>query len=307
MVNDLNKLETPIVSVLMTSFNREDFIAEAIESVLSSTYTDFELIICDDSSVDETVLIANKYAALDSRVKVFVNDKNLGDYSNRNKAASFASGKYLKYLDSDDIIYPESLKIMVQHLENYPEAGYAFCDKLIQDNAMPFPILYTSLQAFQQHYLQYGFFYAGPGGTIIRKSVFESLGGFSGKRFLGDTELLMKISLKYAVLKIQPALIWWRIHNDQEANIESRNPLIIAERYNLMCYFLRLSVLTDSEKSKAAIILDKMMARNILRQMVINMRFAVGFKMIKLTGFTIFDLIKAFYINNRLKKMWVSN
>ena len=124
---------------------------------------------------------------------------------------------------------------------------------------------------------------------------------------MGDTELLMKISLKYAVLKIQPALIWWRIHNDQEANIESRNPLIIAERYNLMCYFLRLSVLTDSEKSKAAIILDKMMARNILRQMVINMRFAVGFKMIKLTGFTIFDLIKAFYINNRLKKMWVSN
>ena len=74
-----------LVSVLMTSFNREKYIAEAIESVLASTYKDFELIIVDDCSKDNTVGIAKKYEELDSRVKVYINEVNLGDYPNRNK------------------------------------------------------------------------------------------------------------------------------------------------------------------------------------------------------------------------------
>jgi glycosyltransferase involved in cell wall biosynthesis len=80
----------PIVSVLMTSFNREKYIAEAIESVLASTYKDFELIIVDDVSTDATVAIAEKYAKQDGRIKVYKNQNNLGDYKNRNRAASYA-------------------------------------------------------------------------------------------------------------------------------------------------------------------------------------------------------------------------
>jgi len=87
----------PIVSVLMTSYNREDFIGEAIQSVLNSTFKDFELIICDDGSTDKTVEIARSFEKADPRVKVFINPKNLGDYPNRNQAASHATGKYLKY------------------------------------------------------------------------------------------------------------------------------------------------------------------------------------------------------------------
>ena len=89
--------EQPDGSVLMTAYNRELYIAEAIESVLASTYQDFELIIVDDGSKDKTVAIAKKYESKDSRVKVFVNEQNLGDYPNRNKAASFASGKDIKH------------------------------------------------------------------------------------------------------------------------------------------------------------------------------------------------------------------
>ena len=78
----------PLVSVLLTSYNREAFIAESIESVLAQTLTDFELIVSDDQSRDGTVAIANDYARRDRRIRVFVNEKNLGDYGNRRQVAS---------------------------------------------------------------------------------------------------------------------------------------------------------------------------------------------------------------------------
>jgi glycosyltransferase involved in cell wall biosynthesis len=91
--------EIPLVSVLMTSYNRQDYIAEAIESVLNSKYQNFELIIVDDGSKDQTVKIAQEFAEKDKRIRLYINEKNLGDYGNRNKAASYATGKYIKYLD----------------------------------------------------------------------------------------------------------------------------------------------------------------------------------------------------------------
>src|SRR5918993_1638629 len=123
----MTQVNVPLVSVLMTAYNREKYIGEAIESVLSSTYTNFELIITDDCSNDRTVPIAKEYADKDGRVKVFVNEKNLGDYKNRNQAASYARGKYIKYLDSDDMMYPYTLQIMVGFMEQFPDAGFGLC------------------------------------------------------------------------------------------------------------------------------------------------------------------------------------
>ena len=99
----------PIVSILTTVYNREKYLAACLDSVLASGYKDWELIIVDDVSSDASVAIAKSYEQKDARIKVYVNDKNLGDYPNRNKAASYAKGKYIKYLDADDIIYPHGL------------------------------------------------------------------------------------------------------------------------------------------------------------------------------------------------------
>jgi glycosyltransferase involved in cell wall biosynthesis len=94
----------PLVSVLMTVYNREKYISEAIESVMASTYQNWELIIVDDRSKDTSVEIARHYETQDKRIKVYVNEANLGDYPNRNKAASYAEGKYLKYVDASRAI-----------------------------------------------------------------------------------------------------------------------------------------------------------------------------------------------------------
>ena len=74
--------EKPFVSVLMPAYNSEKFIGIAIKSVLDSTYTNFELIITDDNSTDNTYKIAKSFQEKDARVKVFLNDKNYGDYPN---------------------------------------------------------------------------------------------------------------------------------------------------------------------------------------------------------------------------------
>jgi glycosyltransferase involved in cell wall biosynthesis len=204
----------PLISVLMTAYNRERYIGEAIESVLSSTYQGFELIIVDDFSVDSTVQIALSYASKDKRIKVYVNECNIGDYANRNKAASYAKGKYIKYLDSDDIIYPHGLEVMVNSMEKFPGAGYGVSSK---DTKGPLPILLSPRESFIENFFGSYHFDRAPGSVIINREVFNSVGGFSGKRMIGDYELWMKISLYYNTVIMPMYLYWARNHDNQES------------------------------------------------------------------------------------------
>lgn len=209
--------QQPLVSVLMTAYNREKYIGEAIESVLNSTYSSFELIIVDDCSKDNTVSIAEAIAATDSRVKVYVNEKNLGDYPNRNKAASLAKGKYIKYVDADDYIYPTGLQVLVSMMEQFPEAGYGLCS-LPQNINSPFPILMSPVEAYTYHYNGPGLFHKAPLSSIIRTDVFREAGGFGNIRMAGDFEMWHRLSQKYPVLLMPQGVVWYREHDAQEVN-----------------------------------------------------------------------------------------
>ena len=144
-----SKRECPLVSVLMTAFNREKYISEAIESVVNSTYNNWELIIVDDRSSDLTFDIAKKYAMQDERIRVYRNDVNLGDYPNRNKAAEYAKGEYLKYLDADDVIYSHGLEVMVNSMLKYPGAALGLSYKMF-DPIKPLPIEVSPDHVFEQ-------------------------------------------------------------------------------------------------------------------------------------------------------------
>jgi len=207
-------MSTPVVSVLTTSYNREKYIAQTLDSVLSSTFQDFEIIVCDDGSKDQTVDIARSYAAKDSRIRVYVNEKNLGDYNNRNKAASYARGKYLKYVDSDDLIYEHTLEVMVRYMERFPEAGFGLCTA--SERERPFPIMVEPAQAYREHFAGEGHFFRAPASSIIRREAFEAVGGFSGKRMIGDNELWFKLGRTYPLVKLVTGLSWDRLHGEQE-------------------------------------------------------------------------------------------
>jgi len=205
----------PQVSILMTAFNREQYIRTAIESVLQSTFSDYELVIVDDHSSDKTVAIAREVADKDQRIKIHVNEQNLGDYANRNRAASLATGEYLKYLDSDDYIYPWGLQLLVQMMDKFPECGWGLCS-LVQDRERPYPFPLTPREAYEYNFLGPGLFHKAPLSSIIRRKVFEEAGGFKVQRMVGDFELWHRLGLKYNVLLMPEGIVWNREHAGQE-------------------------------------------------------------------------------------------
>jgi glycosyltransferase involved in cell wall biosynthesis len=256
----------PIVSVLMTAYNREKFIADAIVSVMMSTFTNFELIIVDDCSNDRTLEIAREYALNDSRIKVYVNEKNLGDYNNRNLAASYARGVYIKYLDADDLIYSYSLQSMVDAMEKFPQAALGISHCII-DDFLPYPHLFEPYFTMKSEFFGISILGSGPSAAIIRKSDFWEMGGFSGKRFLGDQELWLKIGSNRPVVKLPPALVWYRRHEDQEINKESSIIQIRIDRFSLKwCYLTSMDKLFSKADFRLA---KRLLIKNYFKMVLI--------------------------------------
>ena len=112
-----------LVSVIMPAYNCADFIGRSIESVMNQTYQNWELIIVDDCSSDETALVIQTYAKKDSRIKYHKLKKNSGAAVARNTAVDLAQGTYLAFNDSDDIWKPEKLEKQIRFME---EHHYAF-------------------------------------------------------------------------------------------------------------------------------------------------------------------------------------
>ena len=107
----------PKISVIMSAYNTEKYIAEAIESILNQTLRDFELIIINDASTDNTLDIIKKYTKKDKRIKVISLKKNVGAAEARNMGLKIANGKYIAIMDSDDISLPERFRIQYNYLE----------------------------------------------------------------------------------------------------------------------------------------------------------------------------------------------
>ena len=111
----------------MSVYNGEDYLSEAIDSVLSQSFTDFELIIINDCSTDRTSEILSDYASRDGRVKVHTNEINLRLPSSLNKALSLAEGKYVARMDADDICLPDRLEKQYAFMESHPDIALSSC------------------------------------------------------------------------------------------------------------------------------------------------------------------------------------
>lgn len=271
--------DSPLVSVLMTVYNREKYIAEAIQSVINSTYQNWELIIVDDRSKDKSVEIARTFEVKEERIKVYINEKNLGDYPNRNQAASYARGKYLKYVDADDMIYRYALEQMVYYMEKYNSAGYGLC-ALPQDIDQPFPILLNPKEAYDWNYNRYSLFHKSPLGAIINREAFVSIGGFSGKQHLGDFELWLRLSQSFNLLLMDISIGWYRVHDDQQMN-DNRTDVFVPFKYLLVEKDLIHSKKCPLEPTSKEKVISNLNSR-ILRDIVASIRLLSLSKTIQL-------------------------
>lgn len=112
-------LNHPLVSVVIATYNGERFLAEQLESILNQTYSNIEIIAVDDCSTDNTVAILKEYAAADSRIKVVVNDANIGYVKNFEKGLKLASGDYIAPSDQDDIWKKEKIEMLLGQMEGH--------------------------------------------------------------------------------------------------------------------------------------------------------------------------------------------
>lgn len=203
----------------MTAYNREAYLREAASSVLESTFEDLELVIVDDCSADGTKEVAWAIATRDKRVRVFENDENLGDYPNRNRAASLARGKYLKYLDADDQIYPHGIAVMVAAMERYPRAGFGLSAR--PDVLRPCPQLLDPNESYKKHFFGGDLFGRAPGSSLIRRDAFTRVGGFSGRRQIGDYEFWLTLARESSLVTFPRDLYWAATHDKQEQRRDS--------------------------------------------------------------------------------------
>lgn len=117
---------SPCVSIGMPVYNGENYLEEAINSILGQTFTDFELIISDNASTDRTEEICSIYASRDSRIRYYRNEENLGASANYNRVFELANGKYFKWMAHDDLCAPEFLEKCVKVLDQDPAVILAF-------------------------------------------------------------------------------------------------------------------------------------------------------------------------------------
>lgn len=109
------------ISILTSIYNGERFLGETIESIQKQTFTDYEWLIFDNCSTDATVSIIESYAVKDPRIRLFKNEKNVGQVPNLNRGISLARGKYIARSDADDISYPERLQKQYDYMETHSD------------------------------------------------------------------------------------------------------------------------------------------------------------------------------------------
>jgi len=111
--------ESPKISVVIPVYNREKYVQSAVDSILSQTFSDFELLVIDDGSTDGSIAVVQSYS--DPRIRFVRNNTNLGVSATRDKGIQLARGEYLAFLDSDDCAYPDRLRKQTAFLDNHPD------------------------------------------------------------------------------------------------------------------------------------------------------------------------------------------
>jgi glycosyltransferase involved in cell wall biosynthesis len=208
------KQKKPLISVIIPTYNRGWIIKEAIDSVMAQNYRDFELIIVDDGSTDNTSDILNSYHG---DILVF-RQENRGVSAARNRGIVEASGRFIAFLDSDDLWLPQKLFRQVEFFNKNPDAEICQTEETWIRNGV-------RVNPKRKHKKPCGMIFEpslalcliSPSAVMIRRSLFEKVGGFDETLpACEDYDLWLRISCRYPVYLIETPLIIKRGgHNDQ--------------------------------------------------------------------------------------------
>jgi len=116
----------PSVSILMPSYNHARFLPDGLRSVQAQSFEDWELVIVDDGSKDESVEVARGFSSSDSRIRVYTNEQNLGTYGTEQRALTLSSGRLIAVMNSDDLWHRDKLRLQVEQLDSDPRLSLSY-------------------------------------------------------------------------------------------------------------------------------------------------------------------------------------
>ena len=205
----------PFFSIIIPLYNREITINKTLNSVLKQVFLDFEVIVIDDCSVDDSYKIACKFQVLDSRVKVLRNEINQERCVSRNKGILNSKGKYICFLDSDDEFLPNHLENLYNSIKSSEEKKALFFTNAFQTyNFENLQERYTpDLNNYNlfEYILTYTF---NPARVVIHRSILDELQFDEKIPGIEDLDLWLRIATLYPVIQIQKRTVIYNIHDE---------------------------------------------------------------------------------------------
>ena len=298
----------PKVSVILTSYNHEKYIAEAIESVLNQTFADFELLIADDGSTDNSREVIKKFS--DTRIKLFLYEENRGPKIILQEVLNVAQGKYIAIHHSDDSWTADKLEKQVKFLDE--NKNYAACFTLvtiIDENSKHYELseknnyysVFNQENRSREEWLNYLFFkgncFCHP-SILIRntKNLFDDLYGVNGLWQLPDYSAWIRLLLKQNLYILQERLTLFRLRRQKQENTSAENPETVIrsemELYRVLKEYRKIiepeEFLKIFPESKKYLVDDKILPQYALAKILQNSNSAAR-KLLALD--ILFDLI----------------
>lgn len=231
--------QSPIISVILPVYNCEKYVYEAVQSILNQTYTDFELLIIDDCSTDQTVSIIKSFS--DARIHLIIKEKNSGYTDSLNYAITIAKGKYIARMDGDDISLPNRFQKQIEAMNANEEV--ILCGTGIQiidsDRILKHPVHHDDIKV--KLCFSNTFFHPT---VMFRKEAFADLNYNREFEPAEDYDLWTRLVFKGKLMNIDQVLLNYRVHPNQISNYKNE----VQKNASAIAQLRMFQVLIEDEK-----------------------------------------------------------
>jgi len=228
--------ETPLISICMPVYNAEPYVAEAVESMLGQTLGDFEFLIIDDGSTDDSLRILKRYAARDPRIRL-TSRPNQGLVPTLNELVDGARGEFLARMDADDIAMPERFEKQVQYLRDHPDCAVVGC-RVWEIDAEGDPVTEWPTLSDHDEIDAFHFRLMGPAllhpSIMMRREAVLAVGGYRPFAVSEEIDLYLRLAERWRLGRVPDYLLKYRVHTTNY----SRDPKTQAQSYRANCEIL---------------------------------------------------------------------
>lgn len=201
-------VDIPLVSVIMSVYNNESTVKKCIDSLINQTYSNWELIVCDDNSTDNSKIILEALSSKDTRIRLICNNVNNGLASSLNRCLRKSRGKYIARMDADDINLEDRLKNQVEYLEKHPDCDIVGSSMFVKNEKGIIGIRTNSDVLNRDSFLHGSPFFHPT--VMVKRSVMNSLHGYNTK-----------------VYRSEDLDLWFRLYQEGYKGVNFKKPLYI--------------------------------------------------------------------------------